>query len=395
MISPWLDASNLLVFFTCITIPVLGYFGVLFTYAHQNSDFRELLAIEQFRRLPGFMPFAKQITDPVKAARQSNSLVFLDGEVGQIVRNQIARHSLSECFGALIVMGLAFGLIGFFVCLPVQRITLEMSAYGLWPFPSAGPAAARIDEAAYARSMTALFWAYIGAFAYAFKALTDRLNSRDATPGHFYMLTGRLILACCAATLVHHANFGIGVGATDKLLPALYFFCGVFPQRILDWVWHKVSEQFSLETPKETTPPLTEVTGLTEQHIQRLAEIGIDSAHALALADPIRSFVRLPYRLSQLIDWVSQSLLFWAFGTDGGNKLRAAGIFNILETGEIFFEKEDLGTKFLADVLGMNADALEAKWEAIENSQPYIRLKELADALAEHERDKAAPNPNG
>jgi hypothetical protein len=384
------DIGDAFVLLSIFAIPFLGYFGILFTYVHQNSDFRELLSIPTLAGLPSFESYARRIEDRASAAKADNSLFFMDGDVGRVVRTQLARHSLAECFVAFSMMSAAYISVGLFVALPIPPTDLVMSAYALAPFPDKSVDISTIRIDVYAGAMTALFWAYAGALAYAFGALTVRVNSRDSTPGHFYSLTSRLILACAVALAVHHADPQGSFVGSKAVLPAIYFFCGMFPQRILDWAWAQLAKRFAIEKPADPALRLSGIAGLEESQIERLGEIGIDSTHALALADPIRSFVRLPYRLSQIIDWTSQAMLHWAFGQDGAAKIRATGCGNILEARHFAHFDGGKGIDTMAKSLDVTPESLRSKWEQIESTQHFIRLRELADALARHERGEKA-----
>lgn len=387
-----------LIAIACFTIPALGYAGVVFTYSHQRNDFRELLSIGALRELPALKLYTDLLNDDAKGANggRFGSVFLLSSSIDRVVHGHIARHSPAECLAALLVMAASFAVIGGFVWLPVDKATLTASAYALDPFPAHGPRMPNIDAKAFTDGMTAIFWAYVGAYVYAFQSLSFRVISRDVTPGHFYALSVRLVISCFVALMFQSAlglpdapqgTFGI---VDSNLAPAVFFFCGVFPQRFLDALQKLIASRIPIEAPENPAPGLGQITGLTEVHIERMAEIGIDSTHALAMADPIRNFVRLPYRLSQLIDWTSQAMVYWAFGGEGARKLRELGAGNIFEARRV--AAEPAGLAKMAEKLAFAPEVLSAKWAEITAHAAFIRLEEVSKALARNERP---PTPTG
>jgi hypothetical protein len=55
------------------------------------------------------------------------------------------------------------------------------------------------------------------------------------------------------------------------------------------------------------------IEGMSRDKIDRLSELGIDSAQYLACQNPFVLWPRLPYDLLLLIDWIGQAQLYrWA-----------------------------------------------------------------------------------
>jgi hypothetical protein len=385
----------------CLAFPTLAYFGTLFTLEHQASDYFELQQIEKIKKLNSFKKVENLAVD--KGGQRNwksvalgwvqttlDRTLFGSDPKSVFVRNNISRHSTTEYLLSGLVLSVAYALLGLFVTVPLDIRNLDsVSSYGLIPFLNAGllPSVGLLsssDTVAVGIAMTSVFWAYLGAYFYSLRSLLLRVNSRDATPGHFYALTVRLVASVSLALLLHHIVFGT-LDTASRILPAAYFFCGVFPEVFMNYIWQKVKTFLNIEGSRPKESLLDRIDGISDVQIERLQEVGIDSAFALAVCDPIRTFVRLPYRLPQIIDWIDQALLILHFGGDGTTALRKIGVRSIL--GLVSFDP--LGKTLTADIapkVGMTADTFAAKWQAIIGTQPFIRLQELAQALAESEK---------
>jgi hypothetical protein len=377
----------------CFAIPALAYFGTLFTFAHQVSDYAELTRKDKVRELKSFQAISNTRFGPEETPAKLSWLLPTFDATSVYVRTNLSRHRPSEYFFAGLMLSCAYLLTGFFVSLPHSDDSVRaLPSFAFAPFTKTDLLSREYLDSVRA-TITPVFWAFIGAYFYALQSLSLRVNARDATPGHFYSLVVRLFASIFLALLLHHIYFGIAsdFGNSDKvarILPAAYFFCGIFPEAIQTRIWQLVKDLTKTPDRKPFRPALDIIDGIGEVHIERLEEIGIDSAYVLAVSDPFLTFVRLPYRLSQIVDWIGQSLLVLHFGESTAVNLRSKGIRNILDLAAYFGTDKDYRKQIseLEQALYMMPGTLKIKWESISTTQPLIRLQELSQALAENER---------
>jgi len=149
-------------------------------------------------------------------------------------------------------------------------------------------------------------FAFAGAYIWNFYDLIKRYRAVDLTPASFQFSWLRLLAGCVAGPL-------IALGATEGIRNIVAFGIGVLPvQTILQYFGESATKRLgvSMERGWVAEPTLHHLQGMTKDSIERLAEEGIDSAQALAYADPMKLFLKTDKEWAVIIDLIDQALLF-------------------------------------------------------------------------------------
>ena len=89
----------------------------------------------------------------------------------------------------------------------------------------------------------------------------------------------------------------------------------VFGERALQMIADRAAKLIGMPLMGVVGPSdLTKIVGLSEEDISRLAEEGIETVHALALALTPRLHLHTPYPLQRICDWQNQALLLTCLG---------------------------------------------------------------------------------
>jgi len=96
-------------------------------------------------------------------------------------------------------------------------------------------------------------------------------------------------------------------------------------------------DEVDLPPPTSSLPPwangtpLRQLDGVTREVEARLGHLGIGSVQALASANPMLLFVRVPYGLHQILDWIGQALLATLVPPEARDMLRRSGTRTIAD----------------------------------------------------------------
>lgn len=93
-------------------------------------------------------------------------------------------------------------------------------------------------------------------------------------------------------------------------------------ERILRAVKDRAASMLGVATPAARSGDMTLIDGLSDEEIERLAEEGIDSTHALAFCPTPRLFFNTSYSLQRLCEWQDQALLIARVGRTNAQLLR-------------------------------------------------------------------------
>ena len=184
---------------------------------------------------------------------------------------------------------------------------------------------------------------FLGAYLWGLQYFARRYLMNDLVPGAFYHFAIRMIFSAIIALLIYHSSDLIGDShlanpdesktnaaiSFSAALPAIAFFVGMFPQRGVKWLGSKLSFMSTQNTAVRELP-LTMIEGLTEYHVIRLEEAGIDNCYNLSNADFITLILTTPYEAREVIDWILQAKLCVRFGHDV-SILRAKGFRTVLD----------------------------------------------------------------
>ena len=237
--------------------------------------------------------------------------------------------------------------------------------------------------------------AFIGSYAYALGRILDRINNNDLYPISLYYYAARIVIACVVAAVLRHTILVLGVGPfsdsmTTYLNPWLIllgFIVGFTPDLFIVTMSRKVFQAIkvwgSRPDPKdETLPaalPLLVIDDLTKEKIDRLNELGIDSAQVLARQNPFLLLPRLPFELSLLNDWIAQAQLYVFVKEERLKALRAIYINDIVDL-YVRLKNAD-SSAAVCDTLGRDAKEAGALLQQLEDNVDFTRLLELVQSL--------------
>jgi hypothetical protein len=228
--------------------------------------------------------------------------------------------------------------------------------------------------------------AFLGAYVYTLGRLLDRLNNNDLYPISFYYYTARIVIACLVAVIFRHAAELLGLGGSQGLV-LLGFVTGLAPDLFVLAMARKAFQALKVfggradpdEATRPVSLPLLMVDELTRDKIDRLNELGIDSAQALACQNPFLIWPRLPYELGLIVDWIAQAQLYALVKEAALQKLRAAYVTDIFD---LEVRLQDPGARAeMCQLLGVPEASAAALLRQIEDDQSFNRLREVRDAL--------------
>lgn len=93
-------------------------------------------------------------------------------------------------------------------------------------------------------------------------------------------------------------------------------------ERILRAVKDRAASMLGVSAPAARSGDMTVIDGISDEEIERLAEEGIDSTHALAFCPTPRLFFNTSYSLQRLCEWQDQALLIARVGRTNAQLLR-------------------------------------------------------------------------
>lgn len=240
--------------------------------------------------------------------------------------------------------------------------------------------------------------AFIGSYIYMLGRLLDRINNNDLYPISLYYYVVRIVIACGAAAVLRHtiSVFADGFDAvtartisTDAapLLLLIGFAIGFAPDLFIVAMSRKAFQALKIwgtradpaESQRPISLPLLMIDDLTREKIDRLNELGIDSAQELARRNPFLLLPRVPYDLSLLVDWMGQAQLYVMVKEVRLMSLRGLYVRDIFDL-HIRLEDQSAQAKVCTALDIPAADAL-ALIKQLTDDPSYMRLRELRDAL--------------
>jgi hypothetical protein len=226
--------------------------------------------------------------------------------------------------------------------------------------------------------------AFVGNYVYTISQLLSRVNNHDLFPISLHFYTARAIIAMTTACILRHTIKAFGPSETDLVL-LLGFAAGLAPDLLIVALSRRAFQYLKVWSSREdgagarpTSLALLQIDDLTREKIDRLSELGIDSAHALSRQNPFLIWTRLPYDVGLIIDWIAQAQLYVMVRDEAMAKLRT------LLVTDIFDFRTRLNGESVASVLaalGLAASDAAALREQIDNDEAYKRLLEVRIAL--------------
>jgi len=182
----------------------------------------------------------------------------------------------------------------------------------------------------YRLSLVSISMAILGSYVWSIQYIVRRLITVDLAPNAYYSIGTRIIFATFVSLVLRHFIAFLPEAASNMMinqLPAIAFFTGIFPQRAMDYMQERL-RIFNPPSDKAHKLPLEMIEGISMFCKIRLAEIGIDNAQNLALANFKEMILKTPFNPRMILDWIAQAKLY-VIVKDGIVELRKAGIRDV------------------------------------------------------------------
>ena len=332
--------------------------------------------------LLSLVPVLLCLVQTTARTRQLLKLDSLQGLPGSGTRYfQVAKLAIGSVNPVSLGVDYTLPLITFFVVMLLSCLMLMMSSFALDIFthPSfllAGMNLVNPTDAlpAYQKgTFVVVTMAFVGAYVYTLGQLLDRLNNNDLYPISFYYYSARIIIACLTAIVFRHAADSIYIEGTQPLV-LLGMARRAFQSIKVFGSKADPDPQF-----RQAALPLLMLDDLTKEKIDRLGELGIDSAQVLACQNPFLIWPRLPYDLGLIVDWIAEAQLYALVKEKGLSELRKKYVTDIFDLHGRLADKESCAE--VTGVLELDPKSAPALVKQIEDDQSFTRLKEVRDAL--------------
>lgn len=225
---------------------------------------------------------------------------------------------------------------------------------------------------------------FIGAYIYTNWRLLDRINNNDIYPISFYYYSARMLAACFIAGIIRHVIPEFGANISVILLS---FAIGFVPDIFITSIVRRASQVIKVMSdqpdPKVEALPsnssLLMIKGLDRDKIDRLSELYVTNAEVLACQNPFILWLRLPYELLLIINWISQAQLYRLLREEHFVKLRQVGICGSLDFVCVASSPNALQT--LAQFVALPVEFVDALIKSLQKDPIFIRLAEVQEAL--------------
>jgi hypothetical protein len=226
---------------------------------------------------------------------------------------------------------------------------------------------------------------FMGAYIYTNWQLLDRINNNDIYPISFYFYSARILAACFIAGTIRHVLPDYGSNISVILLS---FASGFVPDIFITSIIRKASETLKVRSdnadPKPEVLPssftLLMIQGLDHDKLDRLSELYVTNAEVLACQNPFMLWLRLPYELLLIIDWISQAQLYRVVKEEGLSNLRKIGVCGSLDFALLTADAD--ACMFVAKALGVSDKMVAAVTIALKADPTFTRLAEIHQALS-------------
>ncbi len=229
-------------------------------------------------------------------------------------------------------------------------------------------------------------FAFLGAYIYVLYRLLQRLNTDDITPIIFYRYASHIVIAYIVATAVRHSADSMGLDSANWLVP-VSFVVGFSPDLFVSALTSRVLSHLKIFGTREDPAaanqpnalPLGMIDELKQAQIDRLSELGIQSAQDLAKCNPFLLEPRVPFELMQIIAWIAQAQLYVLVRDQALAALRALSVPDIFALHQ---RLQDPGAgAAAAAAINLPGAAAEALVAQLERDPAFVQLREVRDAL--------------
>lgn len=228
--------------------------------------------------------------------------------------------------------------------------------------------------------------AFVGAYLALFNRLLNQINNNDIYPISFHYFSVWLITAMILAAVMRHFAqvFGvtenpvlIGVALAIGAVPAPFFTA------FIHWAFGKLNISGDKDDPGRESMPtnlnLLMIDGLANDKIDRLAELEISDAQVLSCQNPFLLWVRLPYDLGLIADWIAQAQLYVCLREDGFRKARSFQIGDIHKFVSVLSDPK--AAPDLCAELGLKPSYVAPLLASLDRNPCFVRLREVVQAM--------------
>jgi hypothetical protein len=247
--------------------------------------------------------------------------------------------------------------------------------------------------------------AFFSAYVWIIWRMIVRINANDMSPITYYFFSVRILAATLVAGIARHVIeiaglrelvYSVGFIPDTKLpygLAILGFLIGWNPKLWIDDLIDKIWSNIKSKVPFQRWPenqsmpermPLTIIQGILEDKEERLKENDIDNCQQLASENPILMWMRTPYNIYLICDWVAQAQLYRLVGSESFRSLQENGIRNVFSYLTLISD-DDAVSKLPAKI-ALDAELARAHLRILNDDPDLCRLKELHDALVQRTR---------
>jgi hypothetical protein len=229
--------------------------------------------------------------------------------------------------------------------------------------------------------------AFVGAYLALFNRLLNQINNNDIYPISFHYFSVWLITAMVLAAMMRHFASVFGVNDNNPALLAIALAIGAAPApffaAFIHWAFGKLNISGDKDDPARANMPsnlnLLMIDGLANEKIDRLAELGISDAQVLSCQNPLILWVRLPYDLALIVDWIAQAQLYVCLREEGFRKARAQQIGDIHKFVSVL--SNPAAASDLCGELGLKPSYVAPLLASFNESPYFVRLREVKEAM--------------
>jgi hypothetical protein len=254
--------------------------------------------------------------------------------------------------------------------------------------------------------------AFLSAYIWVVYQIMYRINNNDISPFSYYLYSLHILAACLVAGILRHVIefFPFPGGFRDFapenfrnfILTGLGILAGVKPTLWLDTLYHEFSTRLRAALGSGDPPmkidlasipkfvSLQTICGLESkgnfsvESIERIREIGIDNCEKLATENPLVLWLRTPFGLQTIVDWIAQAQLIILFTPAKIQILREIGINDIFQYYTII--NSDGGRAAIANELKIPDSRLLLDGSALEKMPHFAKLYQLRELMAEQSK---------
>jgi hypothetical protein len=227
---------------------------------------------------------------------------------------------------------------------------------------------------------------FFATYIYSLGRLLDRVNNNDLYPVSLYYYTIRVVIAVVVAAVIRHTAEVFGIDS-NPLLVLVAFGIGFAPDLFILAIIRRAFQALKIwgarSEPDEKSRPtsllMLTIDDLSRDKIDRLNELGIDSAQVLARQNPFLLLPRLPFDLNLIVDWICQAHLYVLVKDD---KLALLRNLLIRDSFDLYIRLGDEACRApVCQALGISDQDAKLLMRQLDEDPSFARLKEVRAAL--------------